>query len=272
MEKSLKKFFLFALAGGLLAPLLATAAAPGNPYQPGSREYKWYEYRYQQKLKKEQGNTGRDASGVYKKYEAQPQKTPVPKTAKAQGTTVSFHKPSWAVALKGGLGLPLGESADVTEGGFASSLDVYFRATPVLSMDLFGHYLAAPYKNKDAGDPMALVGGGFRALYHPFKMEKMLPHLGAGLGYMSANRATARPVLDPVTGNPMKDFKGDIINDVVYESSGGIVFTGAVGATYEIVPRVGLQVELSIYSISLQGGTSDSLLTAQAGMGIQYSF
>jgi hypothetical protein len=176
------------------------------------------------------------------------------------------------VALKAGLGLPLADSAEVAEGGFGSNVNLYFRATPLLSLDLFGAYLAAPYKDAKAPDPLTLTGGGFRALFHPYSTEKMVSHIGAGLGYMSSRRATAEPVLDPMTGNPQSDIFGDPVLNVVYQSSGGIAFTGVVGATYEIVPKVGLQVEISVYSVSLDGGTSDSVTMAQAGLGVQYSF
>ena len=262
--KILKLMILVMLAFSISGVVEAAQAQGQQRRRMTREEYRQYLERLKQRRRQQLDQN--KVKGVYKTY--RPTATPTPRGAKpkkSDGTVVSLHKPSFSVALKGGLSLPMGESADFNEGGGGGQIDIYFHGASNLSVDAFFNYSSTPYKSGAVPDPLTAMGGGVRAIYHPLKMKQMTPNIGAGLGYFSIGRAIqVQTGTEPLTGLP--------IFGTSTESVGGIGFTAIIGATYHVTPKLGITVDINVYSVSLEGGTSDAILYGLAAAGVQYYF
>jgi hypothetical protein len=181
---------------------------------------------------------------------------------KGPSNKVRLIDPSWAIALKAGAVLPLGDLATYNQAGPAGGLDLYYHVNTSFSADFFTSYSSQAYKVGGGGQPLSNIGLGVKLLYNVAEIDGVVWYAGGGMaGYY--NQRTKQVLRQPVLNNtPVFDPEAD--------SSFGLGVLGVLGGRYTGQSGWGLLLELNLVSVNLAGGTSDSLLLAQPVLGLSY--
>ncbi len=200
--------------------------------------------------------------GVYQQYKPAATPTPVQDPGVAR---VTMHKDSVSVALKGGLASRMGDEAKFHTAGAGGGLDLIFQVSPELAAAFYLGFSSVPYSLTTAAQPMSSFGVGIKAIYDLFEMEGVKGFLMGGMGYQVSSRATQQLIsVDPVTALPKFETK--------YQQAGGMAFVGGFGFKYNFTPNFGITGEAAATSVSLAGGTGDSVLLFHPAAGIIYTF
>jgi hypothetical protein len=172
-------------------------------------------------------------------------------------------KPSWGVALRGGLALPLEGQTAANSLGSMAGLDVFYHGTEKSSLDLMGLYASMPTRGAAQPSPLSAAGLAVKLDYEVYREDKTGVWVGAGVGYMgieSNNHVVRQPVTDPVTYN------------LVAQSSGGLVLLACAGAGYEVVPQWTLNLEILVMSLDSMDGTSNNVLAALPDLYVKWMY
>jgi hypothetical protein len=174
---------------------------------------------------------------------------------------VQLMDPSWALAVKLGGVLPLGDLAQYNQSGAAVGLDAYYHANADYSVDIFTNYSSQAYK-LGGGQPLTNVGLGAKLLYNLANIDGITWYAGGGLAAYYTQRT--RQVLQvPVLNNTP-------LYDPSNESTFGFGVLATLGGRYEFPSGWGLLLELNFATVNLAGGTSDNLLLAEPLLGLSY--
>lgn len=168
----------------------------------------------------------------------------------------------WAMAVKLGAAVPMGDLGLYNNTGPAANLDLYYHADESISIDTFASYSRQSYKAGDT-QPLDNIGLGVKMLYNFTNLSGVIWYAGAGLAGYYDQRT--------------KQVIADVVNDKAifaptYDSSAGLGVLGVFGARYEYENGLGLILEMNVANINLAGGTSDSILLGQPLLGLSYSF
>ena len=174
---------------------------------------------------------------------------------------VQLIDPSWALALKLGGVLPLGDLAQYNQSGAAVGLDVYYHANADYSVDLFSTYSSQGYK-LGGGQPLTNIGLGAKLLYNLANVDGITWYAGGGLAAYYTQR-THQILETPVLNNTP-------VYDPTDESTFGFGVLATLGGRYEFPSGWGLLLELNLATVNLAGGTSDNLLLAEPLAGLSY--
>ena len=168
----------------------------------------------------------------------------------------------WAMALKLGGAIPMGDLGLYNNSGPAANLDLYYHADDSISIDTFAAYSRQSYKAGDT-QPLDNVGLGIKMLYNLTNLSGVIWYAGAGLaGYY--NQRTKQVIVDVVNNKA--------IFAPTYDTSMGLGVLGVAGARYEYGNGLGLILEMNVVNINLAGGTSDNILLGQPLLGLSYTF
>lgn len=174
---------------------------------------------------------------------------------------VQLIDPSWAVALKLGGVLPLGDLAQYNQSGAAVGLDAYYHANADYSVDVFTNYSSQGYK-LGGGQPLTNLGLGAKLLYNLANIDGITWYAGGGLAAYYTQR-THQVLQVPVLNNTP-------VYDPSNESTFGFGVLATLGGRYEFPSGWGLLLELNLATVNLAGGTSDNLLLAEPLLGLSY--
>ena len=181
---------------------------------------------------------------------------------KGRSDIIRLVDPSWAIALKAGASLPLGDLAQFNQPGPATSLDLLYHADASFSVDSFLSYASQASKVAGTSQPLTNIGLGVKLLYNIAEIDGVTWYAGAGVGAYYDQRSK-QVLLQPVLNNtPQYNPEAD--------SSFGLGVLGALGGRYQGVSGWGFMLEINLVGINLAGGTSDSLLLAQPMIGVSY--
>ncbi len=186
----------------------------------------------------------------------------VPPELPGRSKSVQLLDPAWAVVLKAGGVLPLGDLAQYNQSGPVAGLDALYHANADYSVDIFASYSSQGYK-LGGGQPLTNIGLGAKLLYNLATIDGITWYAGGGLAAYYTQRTT-QVLRQPVLNNTP-------VFDPTNESTAGFGLVGTLGGRYEFESRWGLLLELNIANINLAGGTSDNLLLAQPVLGLSYS-
>jgi hypothetical protein len=175
---------------------------------------------------------------------------------------VSLVDPSWAVALKVGGALPLGDLATYNQSGPAANLDLYYRADASFRVDLSIDYFSEAYRLGAGDQPLSVAGLGLKLLYDMANVQGVVWYLGGGLGGYYVQR-TQQVLEVPVLNNTP-------VYDPTPNSTMGLGLMGVLGGSYDFENGWGMMVEINVLNINLAGGTSGNMLLAQPVIGLSY--
>jgi hypothetical protein len=175
---------------------------------------------------------------------------------------VSLVDPSWAVAVKAGGALPLGDLATFNESGPGADLDLYYRADASFRVDVFANYFDLAYRQGGGDQPLSAAGLGVKLLYDLGDVQGVIWYLGGGMGGYDVQR-TQQVLQVPVLNNTPA-------YTPTPNSSVGLGILGVLGGSYDFGNGWGMMVEINVLNINLAGGTSGNMLLAQPVIGLSY--
>jgi hypothetical protein len=173
-------------------------------------------------------------------------------------------KPRWSTELKAGVALPLGNLSSYAQPGPVLSLDGLYQASSDFDLDVFLAGSSQAYSVAWGAQALNNLGLGLKLLYHLGEQNGVRWYAGAGLAAYYDQRSL-EVVHQPVVG-------GVATYDPTPNSSFGLGVLGTLGGRYAFNPHLSLSAELNIISISLAGGTADTLLLAEPLAGLNYLF
>jgi opacity protein-like surface antigen len=203
-------------------------------------------------------------TGVYQTYKpvATPAPTPDPKLL---GTRIAIHKDTFSLILDGGIASILGDEAKFHNGGFNGGAQFVYGATEDLGVSIYTQFNSVPYSITSASKALTSYGVGVRAVYQLLDAGGIKPFVEGGLGLYMVNRAIS-------VDSGFVDSNNDPIYITQYKQDPGLGFNFGLGLVYSFTAKVGLRAAVDVTSLSLNGGTGDSLLMADPTLGLLYTF
>jgi hypothetical protein len=175
----------------------------------------------------------------------------------------AFHKPYWALGIKGGAALPLGELATYNGAGGSFGATLTYQGTREVGTDFFVTYSTQPYKLGGGATPLNNVGLGVRLAYELMRVEALSAWVGAGGGYYMTQRT--RQVLKQPVSTPVQ-------YEAQAQDSSGLGLSFSFGASYLMTRALALTLDVSLLNIALAGGTADSIMIGMPSAGLRYDF